>query len=754
MNRLILICSAFLFTLFCKAQIENKSLQFTGVEDVRFNQIAELDTCKQVTLQMWVNIESWTENSKLFCQNTNKNNLFSIQLGKKNTSELHLYINNTIYTYTDLKINEGTWFQLTLLKNNVDDTTCRLFVNGIESINYNKSIRKVASNNADANLVLGTGFIGKIDEVRIWKKALNNADFYLHNTVNKYHPNYSGLVAYWKADQLANSFLLDELQHHHSITKKPTLIKVTDNKLFNYKLVSGYTTFSSLFTREVSKEAYLLTNDLLILSGNTGPDGEVTFGPSDESGITENTDYLTQFEGRNGVIKFNGKNASFKVPDHSFSATNEFCFEGWMFIDKWENGAYLLRKNQSDKDLFSIRLSKKNRISVHFENETIIPSIKLKIKEWQFLSVSAKWDEKTQRTAITVNVIDKNDKITSAQSVTKAQLAKCLTDTAQCSIGANFSGRMDEISFWKTERKTEFAVDANGLAIIEIGKTTPVENSTNCSAYWKFDAPDLPGLDSYSWTNYVRIIRSAFEGYTGYKVRASFSGGSEKNWEEMITNEQSRQRFAKGIADLLKSPLLDGVDLDFEWCYDDTCWANYAKTIHEVRKVIPAGKIFTVTPHVVAYKLPVQAISDIDFALFQNYGPSPDRFTFDDYTRSLETFRTQGYPDQKIILSTSTTTSKGISANGDIKRPTAYKNLINSGSVMSKDALSGTLDGYTYWINSVAQTRQRANYVVSNNLAGIMFWDMGCDVSPDSEFSIVRAINSEISSNLGLKKYE
>lgn len=753
-NRLILICSVFLFPLFCKAQIENKSLQFTGIENVRFNQIAELDTCKQVTLQMWVNIESWTENSKLFCQNTNKNNLFSIQLGKKNAGEILLYINNTLYTYTDLKLTEGKWFQLTLLKNNIDNTSCRLFVNGVESLNYNKTIRKIATNNADANLVLGTGFTGEIDEVRIWKKALNNADFYLQNTVNKYHPDYSSLVAYWKADQLSNSFLMDELQQNHSMTKKPTLIKVTDNKLFNYKLVSGYTTFSSFFSRQVERETYLMTNDLLVLSGNTNSNGDVTFGPSDDSGNVENIRFLSAFKGRKSALSFDGRKSVMKLPENTISLSPTFSFGCWIFIEKWKNGAVLIKKKGKSEDQISIELGNPKTLTVKMDGKIITSNGILKINTWQYVSVSGNYNLTKNTEEINFNILSDNNDVQTDEQIISLDKIPSVTYDAESLIGEGFCGKMTEISWWKTCRAKSFQKDALGIQLAEIGKPLTNTNLSDCIAYWKCDNANNPGFDSYSWTNFIQILRSAYKGYTGYKVRASFSGGEDKSWEGMVINEESRKRFANGIAQLLQSPLLDGVDLDFEWCYDDTCWANYAKTIHEVRKVIPAGKVFTVTPHVVAYKLPVQAISDIDFALFQNYGPSPDRFTFDDYTRSLETFRTQGYPDQKIILSTSTTTSKGISATGDIKRPTAYKNLINSGSVVSKDALSGTLDGYTYWINSVAQTRQRASYVVTNNLAGIMYWDMGCDVSPDSEFSIVRAINAEISSNLGLKKYE
>lgn len=419
-----------------------------------------------------------------------------------------------------------------------------------------------------------------------------------------------------------------------------------------------------------------------------------------------------------------------------------------------EGCSLLDTQSGNNKDLFAVTLNTEQTIAITIEGETVQSNLRLQENVWQYLSVSAKWNALSQQTDVWINVIDpKNNPISAKQAVNKALTAIHNAD-ATCTLGQNLKGKMDDVAVWNTVRTEQFQADALEIKNATLGKTAPFENLARCKAYWQFDLPSNPGHDSFSWVHLVQTIRSAFDGYQGFKIRASFSGGSEKNWEEMITTDQSRKRFAKGVAKLLEGPLLDGVDLDFEWCYDAPCWDLYAKTIHEVRALLPAGKTFTITPHVVAYKLPQMAIKDIDFALFQNYGPSPDRFTLKDYTASLETFRKQGYPDHKIVLSTSTTTSKGISDTGSEKRPTAYKNLIAAKALTQNDQVSGLLDGYRYWINSVDQTRKRAKLVVDQNLAGIMFWDMGCDVPPTNEWSIIRAISAEISPNLGLKKID
>ena len=746
----ILLCGAYL----TKAQITNKCFLFGNQETINFSHIAELDNCLQNTIQLWVNLDQWNENSCLFSQANSAGELLSAQLGKEFDNRLNVFNNGSHIGFSKLPLLKNKWHQLTFVLDIKPDINCRLFVDGKEFAASAKEKTKEGTKAQSSNFILGGGFTGRMDEIRIWNKALLPENFNLNNTTNHYHADYANLIAYWKGDQQMGTKVFDTQQKYHSLASSVKSVIVTDNSSFKYRLVSGYTTFSSFFSRPVERETYLMTNDLLVLSGNTNAKGDVTFGPNDDSGKTENVVFLPSFNGKKGVLAFDGKKSVLKLPNNTIALSTEFSFGCWIFIDKWKNGAMLIQKNTNPIDQFYIQLSDPKTLVLNINGKIIKTKELLKTNAWQYVSVAAKFNQTKNTEEICFNVLSENNEIKTDEFSISMDKAPTLSSEAESSIGEGFCGKMDEISYWKSSRKNLFINDAQEISMADIGKPLTTDNLGKCIAYWKCDDPKHLGSDSYSWPNLIKILRSAYNGYTGYTVRASFSGGEDKSWEGMVKNEESRKQFGSGIAQLLQSPLLDGVDLDFEWCYDDTCWIDYGKAIDEVRKLMPKGKIFTVTPHVVAYKLPAEAISDIDFALFQNYGPSPDRFTFDDYTQSLESFRKQGYPDQKIILSTSTTTSKGISATGDIKRPTAYKNLINSGSVVSKDAVSGTLDGYTYWINSVEQTRKRAKYVVDNNLAGIMFWDIGCDVSPENELSIIRAINSEISSNLGLKIYE
>ena len=656
------------------------------------------------------------------------------------------------YIFSNLDLEKKHWYQLTLVYNKLSTGKVTLFIDGAKNTPSLSSSVDNKTNNS-GSLFLGKGFIGRLDEIRFWGKALTPDNFQLKNTVNQYHPDYKYLISYWKGDQEIHSKIFDSQNKHHSIHALVSNEPVTDNPNFNYRLVSGYTTFSSFFTREVKRETYLMTNDLLILSGKVNPQGEVSFGPSDESGTLENVNYLPEFKSRKGVLAFTGQNSFMKLNATAIPLAPELSFGAWVYIEKWKNGAAIIQKNGNNDNRFSIRLgesSAKKGLIVQLYGQTLISKGQLKIGEWQYVSVSTKYDSIPKKLVVTFGYYSGSGKAkTEIQSVNTNGYRLSSID-AESSIGDGFCGKMTEMSLWTSDRSEHFTKDAQGIPLAQIGQTISGDYLNDCRAYWKCNNSQNPAFDSYSWQNLVQIIRSAYNGYTGYKVRASFSGGGEKYWESLVCDDRARKNFAMGIARLMQSPLLDGVDLDFEWCYDNTCWTNFSQTIEEVRKVMPVGKIFTVTPHVIAYKLTQHAIQDIDFALFQNYGPSPDRFDFSDYKKSLELFRKQGFSDNKIVLSTSTTTSKGLSKSGAEKKPNAYKNLVSAHPDLAVNANSSEVDDFTYWINSVEQTRQRARFVIDENLAGIMYWDMGCDVPTDNPLSIVRAINMEISSNVQL----
>ncbi|MDD4199101.1 MAG: glycosyl hydrolase family 18 protein [Paludibacter sp.] len=747
-------CIVFVF-IFCfsaiTAQISNQALCFRNDGCVQFKTIEEINTSPGLTFQTWFNVDKWQKNSNLFIQQDGSEGYTAVRLGDRKTGTIEFVHHGHIFRFENPGMREQCWYQLTLVYHRQSQRKAVLYLNG-EQISLSSEGIVEQKLIGTEGFFLGKSLDGRMDEIRLWTKNLSEENFYLWNTVNHYHPDYEFLLSYWKGDQQLESLVYDSRGNRHGKPSKVAYEVVTDNPAFKYRLLAGYTTFNSLFSRDIERETYLMTNDLIILSGKTTTEGEVSFGPSDESGVPDQVRYLADFAERKGVFGFDGEKSVLKLPATAFPVSPEFSFGAWIFIDKWEKNACLIRKMTDGIDQFSIRLgdnSSSNDFIVTLQGKSVVFPTEIQPGKWQYLSVSVSRNPVLQSARIICSLFDKNKKEVDAQVqvVSAGKQIQPVNETKN-TIGEGFWGKMDEVSYWVSDRSKNVAEDAAGIPVARIGQATPQNYLDSCHAYWKFDNPQQPGLDSFSWTNLVQILRSAYDGYTGYRIRGSFSGGGEKNWESVVRDDAARKRFAREIAGLMQSPLLDGVDLDFEWCYDDTCWVNYSKTILEVKKAMPEGKVFTVTPHVVAYKLTEDAIQAIDFALFQNYGPSPERFKLSDFKNSLSLFRKQGYPKTKTVLSTSTTTSKGISASGSERRPNAYRTIVSAIPDLKEECESATVNGYTHWLNNVEQTRKRARFVVDKDLAGIMYWDMGCDVSPENHLSIVRAINTEISSNV------
>ncbi|MCF8295271.1 MAG: hypothetical protein K9I34_04325, partial [Bacteroidales bacterium] len=129
--------------------------------------------------------------------------------------------------YTSLNFDEQTagpvlvanqWYHVAAVNNNGQH---KLYVNGVEyltsaSATYNP-------NNTAIKFGVDYGdrwFKGYMDDVRIWKAALTQADVqaWMQHTLTSSHPEYVNLVGHWEFDDLAPSATDSKANHHGSIT--------------------------------------------------------------------------------------------------------------------------------------------------------------------------------------------------------------------------------------------------------------------------------------------------------------------------------------------------------------------------------------------------------------------------------------------------------------------------------------------------------------------------------------------------------
>ena len=216
-------------------------------------------------------------------------------------------------------------------------------------------------------------------------------------------------------------------------------------------------------------------------------------------------------------------------------------------------------------------------------------------------------------------------------------------------VGENLHGKLDDTVIWNTSKDAvRISSERNELPMPGLSKVVEASVLHTMDSYWAYDKADDLGYDSYSYKHFINIMRSAYDGHRGFKIKMSVSGHT--GWENTFADATKRQSLGEAIAKIANENDFDGVDLDFEWTYSDAGWLNYAKLVEIIRKNLNEGKMLTVTPHKVSYRFPKDYMKYVDYFLFQIYGPNDKNiFTRDGFEQAYNSFVQWGYPENKIV---------------------------------------------------------------------------------------------------------
>lgn len=732
------------------AQVTNYALKLNSGSKVKGGIVRELQAKNSYTIQFWLNPAHWDKGAVVMrvCDN------MYVELGE--SGMLKLIFDRQEVDIPSADLAEGQWAQVTILSTNGK---------GEALINHSK-VKDFESPSLLAEtteLTLGGSFNGRIDEVRIWKDALTpEYDYIWNTTLNKWAPQWDDLVVYYKFDQYECAHIVDYKailantvnNHHGVIAGNAQREKVTDNPKLPYLFSGAYCSNERFYDRGVSKEQYLLSNDLIILGIRSFPDGHLKYKTPCNHAQADNCTYLDEFEGKKGVLQFNGKGSKLTCTKETLTpaisngvASTGYTFETWVYIDEWVKGAYLFRKETPDtKKGFSIRLGDvdTHQLIVRCNGNDFVNQNALKVGQWMYVGITTNQGQESS-TAFLFSINGESHWADPTVSTNSTSYTPLGMDDCVAYIGEGLKGKLDDIAIWNCKFGPA-DIDKHmkeGSPMPALGTVVAAALMKNCNTYYRFDKKVNVGYDSYSQDSWRDIMTAAYEGYRGWHVRVSVE--SHKDWQTTIADAAKRKIFAEDLARLSKG--YDGVELDLEWEYKD--WTNYGLLAEEIRKVLPPDKTFQISNHNVSYKFPVSQMRYVDGFTFQQYGPQKVHFSYSKFEEMAKAFLKYGYVNDKVVLSYATTTSKGY-LNDQPKTPIkgVRNNFLNENFIPNGEVDISEQDGYTYYFCGPLQAYKRAKFCTENNMRGIFYWDMGNDVPVDHKYNMAKWASFGLNANV------
>lgn len=747
---------------FANAQVTNKAVSFNGTatSKVSFGNLAEVNGVSRFTFEAWVYIDQWKENSYIFSKSAAVANRIDIQLGPVANRRLYFHVSNNGNAYAAVDnsaLAEGSWHHIAMAYNGTGAAyqMIEIFIDGAKATPWYSSgngTLPATTPTTAASFELGTnGFAGKLDEVRLWNTNLTLGQLDFHNTINSYHPLYNNLVAYWKMEQ-NNSAIVDDKSGHHGVASNASLIEVTDNPAFKYRIVSSYIRSNQYENGAVSEQSLLNNNDIIELTANPYADGSLFFEYPINDGTLANATYLSSFDGRNGVLDLNGAGAAMNAGQNllntATAGVKTFTFATWVYLDNWNENSYIFRKQSNANNTIDLQLgaSATSTLLFHLSNGNItlgtisLNNSGLTTGQWHHVAVTYNGNGgANNQVKIYVDGVSKTGFVYSSGNGTVPTSGPFIR--ADFELGVNFDGKLDETVM---NLLSLSAGEITGLK--NNGHVLNGFNSTKANAYWKYDDPAAPGKDSRTWVRVFNSLKNSFSDRTGAKIRFGLSGGA---WQAMVGNAAARTNFANQVKAVIQTFGFDGVDLDFEWAANTTEWANYSAAIVELKNALPADKRFTVSLHPIYYKISAAAIAAVDYISMQCYGPNPARFPYDQFVTDVNTVLSYGIPKNKLVMGmpfyATTSNNTGTTSYSNIVAvyPNLDPDLDQVPFVMGGVQKTAVFNGQTTIAKKTLYTREL-------DLAGMMTWDLSTDIAMTNNLALQRSMNGIMNANVDL----
>ncbi|MDE6654496.1 MAG: LamG domain-containing protein, partial [Muribaculaceae bacterium] len=385
-----------------------------------------------------------------------------------------------------------------------------------------------------SDLVLGAGFEGRIDEVRLWNDVLSgDFDYFITNTINRWNPQIDALVAYYKFDQADCPDIVEQTAvwnrtqgyNNHGVVSSTGVGRsaVTDNPGMKYRLNGAYTANERFYDRAIPRDQYLLSNDLIILGIQSFADGHLEYSTPCNHATAAGAQWMDSYEGRTGVMSFDGNSVVDCGTDLLNIEDNNYSFEAFVYIDEWVEGAAIFSKTTADGKGLSLTLGAEDNhvITVTVDGHKYSLAKRIGTGQWHHIGFNPNTGH-AGNSRYTFNYYIDGVKYTSRPSDVDAEVHQTPTMDAATPmvLGKDFKGKMDNVAFWKYVGLTEGDMKghiANGMPMPGVDKVLTSAVMQKAGACYLFDRQDNPGYDSYSQDSWLEIMREAYDGHDGYE---------------------------------------------------------------------------------------------------------------------------------------------------------------------------------------------------------------------------------------------
>ena len=459
---------------------------------------------------------------------------------------------------------------------------------------------------------------------------------------------------------------------------------------------------------------------------------------------------LKNLKNRPGVLDFKGSENSYTQVNNGYGLLNDaFTFETWIYLDSYKKNVILLNKEDIEGNV-KIVLNKKD-ITISVNNTlanftTTLLDSNLKLGKWQHIALSISSNKKEL-------VI--NGKPQQLKTLKTQRLAEGVNTDEIFVIGKGLDGKLDEVRIHRQAKQVK------DLGFTHQGSYAIKDwDDNHIQMYWEFNKKEAFIRDTFNSCNSAQTIKSVLHDYPSLKIRLGVGHGE---WKDMVKNPNARKRFTKQTIDFVKNYGFDGVDIDFEWAYNEAEWQSYSVFLEEFGKSFPKELTYTITLHALFHEISPKAIEYADYISIQSYGPSSSRFPYNQFVKDIDKVLTYGFPSKKIVM--------GLpfygTGNKGIKAPLGYKYIIeqypNIDQEPNRDIVTfdykdrkytkgdkkGTLIGVIDVIFNNKNTIIKKNKLINDmNLKGTMFWYTGSDVKAEDNRALINALNKQINPNI------